>query len=180
MKRRLEPRELEALAARGRPREPDALARYRRGEPGVASGLGSFPHGRFCLVVDLACPREPDTRVLDTRVGRFYRGLLPWLLVGQVEGPTAQRWIDLVDLIDELVEREHSLFDAAAPWPLAELTAVVAEVAQILAREPNPFAPADWDAGDHAGLRDEFAGHAASLAAHRECCHEARINVHWW
>lgn len=174
MKRRLDPKLLQAHAQRGVRRLPTALSRYRSGARSQAKPLDRFPDGRYCLCFYLPCGDDfCELRVID-----LYRGLLPWLAHNLVDRP--QPWIDLVALIDELVVREDDWFDAAAPWPLVELRAAVGEAADVLAEQPNPYPPGELAAADYEALGHRFADLRRQLDAHAACCPEVHVNVHWW
>jgi hypothetical protein len=160
---------LAAHLQRGTPREPDGLRRLRRGEPGDASPSGSLPHGRYCLGFAVDCTRELSGRD-ETRVVDFYDATLPLLLAHRVARDSRQRWIDLIALLDELMDREGDLHASAAPWPLAEVIAVCGEAADLHASEP------DGDPDHHA----LFTALHAALADHAACCEDVWINVHWW
>jgi hypothetical protein len=178
MRRAADPHNLRAFQTRGTPREPDGLRRYRLGVPGHSSVLGSFPHSRFCLDISLACPRVPGSGLDELRVGRLYRGLLPWLLAGPLDPATHQRWVDFVDLLDELMDLEDTHFASETPWPLADVRAIFREAADLLAREANPYTAVDF--AEYAGLSHTFAAHADTLGEHDRCCREVLVNVHWW
>lgn len=160
---------LEAHLRRGTLREPDGLRRFRRGEPGDGSSSGSLPRGRYCLGFAVDCTRELSGRD-ETRVVDFYAATLPLLLAHRVARDARQRWIDLIALLDELMDREGELYASAAPWPLAEAIAVCGEAAELLARDPGGDP-------DHHAL---FTALHATLAGHADCCKDVWINVHWW
>jgi hypothetical protein len=105
---------------------------------------------------------------------------LPWLLTGQLAPEKAQRLVDFVDLVDELMDRESELFASGVPWPLRDVRGLLADALEVLSREPNPYAPEDWDDGLHQEVREAFAGRLAELSAHEACCDEVLVNVHWW
>lgn len=187
MKRRLDPASLEAFQDRGTAREPDGLWRYRTGEAGHSRTGSAFPHGRFCLWMELHCPKlreapREDARydAVELRVGRFYRGVLPWLLSGQLAPDKAQRLVDFVDLVDELMDRESDLYACGAPWPLRDVLGLFRDAVDALSREPNPYASEDWDDELYEEVREAFSASLAELAAHEACCDEVLVNVHWW
>ncbi|MDC0668339.1 hypothetical protein [Nannocystis radixulma] len=173
MKRRLEPKQLQAHTQRGTRRVPAALARYRaslRRQPDD----DPFPHGRYCLGFDLPAPSD----CCELRVRDLYRGLLPWLAYDLVERP--QAWIDLVALIDELVDREDDWYAWSAPWPLSDLRVVIDEAAGLLVGQPNPFAREAFSDLDYEDLARRFVGLQRDLAANAGKCTDVLVNVHWW
>ena len=178
MKRRADPRKLVSVQQRGSPREPDALRRYRLGERGNTSVLDCFPHGRYCLGLHLDCPRKNREEPDELRVRTFYRATLPWLHPRRLPPASHQRCIDFVAFLDELMDREDTMYASNTPWPLAELLAIVDEAALLLACEPYPN-PRDPDA-DPEHLAATFTACAAILRSHVDCCQHVLVNVHWW
>ncbi|MDC0723410.1 hypothetical protein [Nannocystis bainbridge] len=174
MKKRIDPRQLQAHAQRGSPRMPEPVAAYRRSSRRGDGGDDPFPHGRYCLGFEL--PRASDA--CEMRVRDLYRALVPWLAHELVERP--QPWIDLLALVDELVRREDDWYAWAAPWPLADLRRVVDDVAVLMTEQPGPWARHRLGDIDEPHLARKFTDLQRDLAAHASDVSEVLVNVHWW
>src|SRR5262249_12975430 len=104
----------------------------------------------------------------------------PWLAYGVGDDVGIQRATDLVDLIDELMDREDELYTWAVPWPLADVAGVVADVLVTLTTGFLMDTQELWEERTRVELTNKYTEVAAALGCHEDCCTEVLINVHWW
>jgi hypothetical protein len=186
VKQRLEPSCLESVRERGVPRMPDGVRCFIDGTRGAESINGPFPYPRFWCWIELACDRlvrdgEPEQCfVTEIQVKRLYSGVVPWLAYGMGDAAAIQRATDLVCLLDELMYKEDELYRYCVAWPMADLLAVLADVAATAAGNLTWDMLLAWGNESLMDLAKKFIEVRSALAEHEDCCAEALINVHWW
>jgi hypothetical protein len=187
VKEELAPQELECFTRRGMPHVPACVERYTAAAKGPNTVHDPFPHPRYCLWLELWCPLLADRRevrerhvVVDIAVSRFYDLVVPWLAYGIAEGDSAEPAINLLDVIDELVEREDELFGSAVVWPVSELAAVFRDALHAVEQGDPRDNLVVWDRNAQLNVVDLYTRTLAHLTRHLDCCDTVQINVHWW